>query len=52
MKDLTSTKCICGGTIKETTYHDDMDGVLHCDKCKKCYPRYIEENLNKKDKAK
>ncbi len=23
----------CGGTFKETSQHDDMNGVLHCSKC-------------------
>lgn len=33
--DMTGKKCRkCGkGKYKETTFFDDMDGVLHCDKC-------------------
>lgn len=35
MTDLTGKKCKeCGkGTYQETGFHDDMDGVLHCNKC-------------------
>lgn len=35
MKDMTGTKCKnCGkGKYKETSIHDDMDGMLHCPKC-------------------
>ena len=35
MKDMSGKKCQkCGkGKYKETSQMDDMDGVLHCDKC-------------------
>ena len=34
-KDMMDKKCKkCGkGKYKETSQMDDMDGVLHCDKC-------------------
>ena len=38
--DMLDTKCNCGGTFIEMYFHDDMDGVLHCDKCEKEILRY------------
>ncbi|HUS49764.1 MAG TPA: hypothetical protein VMZ91_06340 [Candidatus Paceibacterota bacterium] len=40
--DMTGKKCqSCGkGKYKETSMHDDMDGVLHCDKCGAEIKRY------------
>jgi len=34
-KDMRDAACSCcdHGRYVETSQHDDMDGVLHCDKC-------------------
>jgi len=40
--DMTGKKCkSCKkGVYKETSIHDDMDGVLHCSKCGEQIKRY------------
>jgi hypothetical protein len=43
MMGKTCTKCK-KGTYKETSQHDDMDGVLHCTKCGHQVVRHIKEN--------
>jgi len=46
MKDMTGETCEtkwCRGKYKETSIHDDWDGVLHCDKCGREVKRYRPE---------
>lgn len=40
--DMTGKKCTAckKGTYEETSQHDDMDGVLHCTKCRKEVKRH------------
>jgi hypothetical protein len=40
--DMTGKPCTAckKGTYQETTQHDDMDGVLHCTKCRKQVKRH------------
>lgn len=46
MKDRTNTHCSrCRrGKYKELYFHDDMDGVLHCDKCGQTVNRYEKDD--------
>ena len=41
-EDMTGKKCkkCKKGKYKETSIHDDMDGVLHCSKCGDKIKRY------------
>ena len=43
MYDMTGKLCLeCeAGVYKETSFNDDRDGVLHCDTCDHCIPRYL-----------
>jgi hypothetical protein len=43
-KDRDGQTCeVCGkGYYKETSIHDDWDGVLHCSKCNHEVKRYKE----------
>ena len=49
--DMTGKKCTSckKGTYEETDYHDDMDGVLHCTKCRKSVKRHQTVKSKKKD---
>lgn len=53
VKDMMGKKCeSCKkGKYKETSFHDDMDGVLHCDKCGIETKRYksVKESLEVKE---
>lgn len=43
MQDMTGQPCNkkrCSGIYKETTFHDDMDGTLHCSRCNNKIERY------------
>jgi hypothetical protein len=48
--DMTGKPCTAckKGTYEETDFHDDMDGVLHCTKCRKQVKRHQPANPNKK----
>jgi hypothetical protein len=48
--DMTGKPCTAckKGTYQETGQHDDMDGVLHCNKCRKEIKRHQSANPNKK----
>jgi hypothetical protein len=48
--DMTGKPCTAckKGTYEETDQHDDMDGVLHCTKCRKQVKRHQSANPNKK----
>ena len=49
--DMKNKKCTAckKGTYQETDQHDDMDGVLHCDKCNKEVKRHQPADSKKKD---
>jgi len=56
--DMTGKRCSkCGkGKYKETSYHDDMDGVLHCTKCGQEVPRWqggdkVDEGLDEETQS-
>ena len=41
--DMTGQNCVvpvCKGRYQEQSIHDDMDGVLHCTKCRTRVERY------------
>lgn len=48
--DMTGKKCTAckKGTYEETSQHDDMDGVLHCTKCRKEVKRHQTVSPKKK----
>jgi hypothetical protein len=48
--DMKGKKCTAckKGTYEETSQHDDMDGVLHCDKCRKEVKRHQAAASKKK----
>lgn len=39
----------CGGTYKETSVQDDINGVLHCSKCGHKVDRYLKEEATEPD---
>ena len=43
MYDMLDKICLeCNsGDYKETSFNDDRDGVLHCNACNHCIPRYL-----------
>jgi hypothetical protein len=49
--DMKGKKCTAckKGTYQETGQHDDMDGVLHCDKCRKQVKRHQSAASKKKN---
>jgi hypothetical protein len=49
--DMTGKKCTAckKGTYQETSQMDDMDGVLHCNKCRKEVKRHQSDKSTKKD---
>jgi hypothetical protein len=49
--DMTGKKCSSckKGTYQETSQHDDMDGVLHCTKCRKEVKRHQTVSSKKKE---
>ena len=49
--DMTGKKCTAckKGTYQETSQHDDMDGVLHCNKCRKEVKRHQSATSKKKN---
>jgi hypothetical protein len=50
MKDMMGKKCkSCHkGVYQETEFHDDMNGVLHCPKCRDRVYRYPDEKKDNK----
>jgi hypothetical protein len=54
MVDMKGKKCKdCGkGTYQETDFHDDMDGTLHCDKCRNRTERYILNTKEQEEQSK
>jgi hypothetical protein len=49
-KDMTGKPCDCKkGTYQETSFWDDIDGVLHCTSCHKQVNRYQSVETKKKE---
>lgn len=42
--DMMHAMCVCGGSFREMSLHDDWDGVLTCDSCGIKIKRYTGDD--------